>query len=479
MIEHNTLFIGGGWVPPKGSGRITVTSPSTEEVIGSCPEASRADIDRAATAAREAFDDPTGWSRWSPQERADALERFALALDARAEATACAVSSQNGMPIRTAQNVEAVTPPLLLRYYGGLAASQKEERRDAMFGGTTIVQRVPIGVVAAIAPWNFPQSLSFLKIAPALAAGCTLVVKPSPETVLDSYVMAEAAAEAGIPGGVLNIVPAGREGGAYLVTHPKIDKVAFTGSTAAGRTIAENCGRLLRPVTLELGGKSAAIVLDDADIAADIESFFAATLHNNGQTCFLGTRILAPLNRYREIVDVVTSMAAKATVGDALDQQTQVGPVVSARQRDMIEGYITRGIAEGATITTGGGRPDDQQRGYFISPTVFADVDNTHIIAREEIFGPVLAVIPYSNDADAIRIANDSNYGLGGSVWSADPHRASEVARSIQTGSIGINSYMNDLASPFGGIKDSGIGREMGPEGLASYQVTKSIYAAP
>jgi aldehyde dehydrogenase (NAD+) len=245
------------------------------------------------------------------------------------------------MPVQISQAFESVFPALLLRYYSGLVTSRgAEERREAMFGGTTVVRREPIGVVAAIVPWNFPQALAFLKIAPALAAGCALVVKPAPETVLDSYVMAQAAAEAGLPAGVLNIVPAGRDVGAYLVAHPGIDKVAFTGSTAAGRVIAETCGRLLRPVTLELGGKSAAIVLDDADLASNLESFFGATLLNNGQTCFLGTRVLAPRSRYDEIVEVVTALAGSLTVGDALDPATQIGPMVSGRQRDRVESYI-------------------------------------------------------------------------------------------------------------------------------------------
>jgi aldehyde dehydrogenase (NAD+) len=480
MTDHDTLYIGGDWVAPAGSDTITVVSPSTEEVIGSVPEASEADVDRAVDAARTAFDDPQGWASWTPQARAEVLERFAVALDARAAATAGAVSSQNGMPVQISQAFESVFPALLLRYYSGLVTSRgAEERRDAMFGGTTVVRREPIGVVAAIVPWNFPQALAFLKIAPALAAGCALVVKPAPETVLDSYVMAQAAAEAGLPAGVLNIVPAGREVGGYLVAHPGIDKVAFTGSTAAGRTIAETCGRLLRPVTLELGGKSAAIVLDDADLPSNLESFFGATLLNNGQTCFLGTRVLAPRSRYDEIVEVVTGLAGSLTVGDALDPVTQIGPMVSGRQRDRVESYIAKGLADGARITTGGGRPQGLDRGFFVSPTVFADVDNNHTIAQEEIFGPVLAVIPYTDEADAIRIANDSDFGLGGSVWSTDPERAAGVARKVRTGSIGINSYVNDPVSPFGGVKSSGLGREMGPEGLAGYEVLKSIYQAP
>ncbi|XVQ09555.1 aldehyde dehydrogenase [Spirillospora sp. CA-255316] len=480
MVEHDKLYIGGDWVAPAARDRITVVSPSTEEVIGSVPDASAADVDRAVDAARGAFDDPQGWARWTPTARAEVLERFAVAMEARGAAAAEAVSSQNGMPVQKSRAVEALAPGLLLRYYGTLATSRGvEERREAMFGGTTVVRREPIGVAAAIVPWNYPQSLFFMKLAPALAAGCAVVIKPAPETVLDSYLVAEAAAEAGLPAGLLNIVPAGREVGAHLVAHPGIDKVSFTGSTAAGRSIAETCGRLLRPVTLELGGKSAAIVLDDADLESNLPAFFDATLTNQGQTCSIATRILAPRSRYEEIVDVVTTLAGSQTIGDALDPATQIGPMVNGRQRDRVEGYIAKGLADGARITTGGSRPQGLDRGFFVSPTVFVDVDNNHTIAQEEIFGPVLAVIPYDDDADAVRIANDSDYGLGGSVWSSDLERAAGVARKVRTGSIGINSYVNDPGSPFGGVKSSGMGREMGPEGLAAYEELKSIYHVP
>ncbi|MGY1806222.1 aldehyde dehydrogenase [Blastococcus sp. SYSU D00669] len=475
--NHERLYIGGEWTTPASAERITVVSPSTEETIGSVPEAVEADVDRAVAAARAAFDDPAGWANWEPARRAEVLDRFAAALEARGQQTAHAVSSQNGMPLSTSLAFEAVFPALLLRYYGGLVRDGLEERRPAMFGGTTLVRREPVGVVAAIVPWNFPQALAFTKIAPALAAGCTVVLKPAPETVLDSWITAEAAIEAGLPAGVLNIVPAGREVGAYLVAHPGVDKVGFTGSTAAGRSIAETCGRLLRPVTLELGGKSAAIVLDDADLAGQLDAFFPATLLNNGQTCFVGTRVFAPRHRYQQIVDTISGFAGSLTVGDALDTATQIGPMVSGRQRDRVESYIAKGLAEGARLTAGGGRPQD--RGFFVSPTVFADVDNNHTIAQQEIFGPVLSVIPYDDEEQAIAMANDTDYGLGGSVWSADPERATAVARRVRTGSIGINSYVNDPASPFGGIKASGWGREQGPEGLTNYQVLKSVYAAP
>ena len=314
-------------------------------------------------------------------------------------------------------------------------------------------------------PWNFPQTLAMFKLAPLLAAGCTVVIKSSPETVLDSLLLAEAIIEAGLPAGVVNIVPAGREVGAYLVEHPGIDKVAFTGSSASGRVIARRCGELLRPVTLELGGKSAAIVLDDADLADATEALFGATMLNNGQTCFICTRVLAPRSRYDEVLEVFGGLADALVVGDSLDPATQLGPVASARQRDRIEGYIEKGRAEGGRIVAGGGRPQELERGWFVQPTIFADVDNSDTIAREEIFGPVLAVIPYDSVDEAVAIANDSEFGLGGSVWSGDVERANAVARRVQTGTIGINHYMLDPAAPFGGVKASGIGTRAWPRG--------------
>ncbi|MFZ2178074.1 MAG: aldehyde dehydrogenase [Rhodococcus sp. (in: high G+C Gram-positive bacteria)] len=478
--DYSQFYIDGGWADPSSSRTVEVRAAATEERLGSLPEATEQDIDDAVAAARRAFDDPQGWSRWDPARRREALERFAVALEKRAQETATRVSLQNGMPIWLAQQFEAGFPALLLRYYAGLVTdTPQEETRQGMLGGTARVIREPIGVVAAIVPWNVPQGITFLKLAPALAAGCTVVLKPAPETVLDAMLMAEAAAEAQLPAGVLNVVPGGREVGAHLVAHPQVDKVSFTGSTAAGRAIGETCGRLLRPVTLELGGKSAAIVLDDADLASTIESFFAATLLNNGQICWLGTRVLAPRSRYSEVVDTISGLASSLRIGDPLDETTQVGPLVSARQRDRVESYIAKGRAEGARLTAGGGRPEGFDRGWFVQPTVFADVDNNHTIAQEEIFGPVLSVIPYTDEDEAVAIANASDYGLGGSVWTADPERGEALARRVQTGSIGINAYVNEPVAPFGGIKASGMGRELGPEALTSYQVLKTVYLDP
>jgi acyl-CoA reductase-like NAD-dependent aldehyde dehydrogenase len=479
MTDYDTFYIGGAWKPPSSGARITVVSPSTEQRLGSVPEAIESDVDAAVEAARTAFDEPAGWPAWDPARRAEVMERLADELDKRSAAIAQLVSSQNGMPVAVSSALEAFFPQVLLRYYAGLARNTPvDEERPGLLGGSTLVRRQPIGVCAAIVPWNFPQALAAFKYAPALAAGCTLVIKPSPETVLDSYLLAESLEAAGVPAGVINIVPAGREVGAYLVKHPGIDKVAFTGSTAAGRSVAEVCGRLLRPVTLELGGKSAAIILEDAtlDLAAIGEKLFGSVFLNQGQACYLGTRVLAPRSRYQEVVDLLTTFASVLRVGDPLDPATQIGPMASERQRDRVEGYIAKGKSDGARVTIGGGRPAGIERGFYVEPTVFADVDNGWTIAQEEIFGPVLSVIGYDDDAEAIAIANDSGYGLGGSVWTSDHDRGLAVAKQVKTGTIGINGYLPDPTAPFGGVKASGLGRELGPEGLAAYQVLQSVY---
>lgn len=313
-----------------------------------------------------------------------------------------------------------------------------------------------------------------LKLAPALIAGCTVVAKPSPEAPLDAYLLAEWIQEAGLPPGVVNFVPAGRETGAYLVEHPGVDKVAFTGSTAAGREIGAACGRLLRPATLELGGKSAAIICQDADLDVTIEGLKMASLMNNGQACAAQTRILAPRSRYDEVADALAAMVSGLTVGDPADYGTEIGPMAARRQQERVENYIRIGQDEGAKLLTGGlTRPHDQ--GWYVAPTVFADVSNSMRIAREEIFGPVLVLIPYNDEDDAITIANDSDYGLGGSVWTGDVDHGVDLARRVRTGSCGVNLYVLDPNTPFGGYKNSGLGRELGPEGLNPYLEYKAI----
>ncbi|ANY22167.1 aldehyde dehydrogenase [Gordonia terrae] len=475
-LPPQDFWIDGRWTRPASSNRFAVINASTGEQITSVPESVTEDIDMAVAAARRAFDE-SDWSSWSAEQRASAINSLAEQIEGRRAETARAVSIQNGMPISIASATEAVIPATLLRYYAELATAQPIEERRTAFGGagTTVVRREPIGVVAAVVPWNFPQTLTFFKVAPLLAAGCTVVIKPSPETVLDSYVLAAAIEASDIPDGVINIVHGGREVGAHLVAHPGVDKVAFTGSTPAGRAIGEVCGRLIRPVTLELGGKSASIILDDADLSSLLEQFFAATLMNNGQTCYLGTRVLVPRTRHRETVDILTDFARSLKVGDALEATTQIGPLATANQQKRVENYIAKGLADGGRITTGGSRPD-AGNGWFVAPTVFDDVDNSHTIAREEIFGPVLAVLSYNDVDEAIAIANDSDFGLGGTVWTSDQERGIDVARRVQTGSVGVNNYALDFSSPFGGVKASGLGRELGPEGLHAYQQTKSIF---
>ncbi|KOV97277.1 aldehyde dehydrogenase [Streptomyces sp. NRRL B-1140] len=475
-LMYKSLYIGGEWVAPSSSSTIDVISPNTEQAIGRVPEALEPDVDAAVAAARKAFDDPTGWANWAPERRADAIERFAAALDARADEMPIRVSSQNGMPIAISGRAENTMPQMMLRYYANMLRTGEIEfdsERDGVMGRIRVSRR-PVGVVGAIVPWNVPQTIGAHKYGPALAMGCTLVIKPSPETVLDAMLFAEAAEEAQLPAGVINIVPGGPRTGAYLVEHPGVDKLSFTGSEKVGRWVAETAGRMLRPVTLELGGKAAAIVLDDADLTQDLEGFFMATMLNNGQSCYLGTRVLVPASRYGEVVDTITDFVRSLPVGDSLDPATRVGPLATAQQQKRVEDYIAKGKAEGARLTTGGGRPREQ--GWFVDPTVFADVDNRSTIGREEIFGPVLSIIKYTDDDDAVRVANDSPYGLGGTVWTPDVERGLSVASRIDTGAIGVNGFLADPAAPFGGTKASGMGRELGPEGLEAYQILKSTY---
>jgi aldehyde dehydrogenase (NAD+) len=473
MREHDRFFIGGAWAAPAGAGTIEVISPHTEEVIGRVPEGTEADMDHAVAAARQAFDHGP-WPRMTPAERAEIVGRLSAVYAERQQEMADLVTAEMGSPALFSVFGQSAIPQMVLQYYVDLASTFTwEDERQGMLGPVTVTTE-PVGVVAAIYPWNVPQFTLMLKLAPALIAGCTVVAKPSPETPLDAYLLAEWIKEAGVPDGVINIVPAGREVGAYLVAHPGVDKVAFTGSTAAGRKIGAVCGEQLKRVTLELGGKSAAIILEDADLATTMEGFKLASLMNNGQACAAQTRILAPRSRYDEVADALAAMVGAMTVGDPADYGTEIGPLVARRQQERVEGYIRIGQDEGAKVLVGGlNRPYD--RGWYVAPTVFGDVTNDMRIAREEIFGPVLALIPYEDEADAIRIANDSEYGLGGSVWSADVPHGIEVARQIRTGSCGVNMYTLDPNTPFGGYKNSGLGRELGPEGLTAYLEYKSI----
>jgi betaine-aldehyde dehydrogenase len=474
MQTHDRLFIGGSWVPPSSSATLDVISPHTEEVIARVPEAREADVDRAVAAAREAFDRGP-WPRMTPAARADLMAALLERLQTRANDIAVTITQEMGSPISFSHMGQVMAANMVLDYYVRLAREYRfEDVRSGMLG-PCVVRREPVGVAACIIPWNVPLFVIMLKLGPALAAGATVVIKPAPETPLDAMMLAEAVEQSGIPKGVVNVVPAGREVGEHLVRQPGIDKVAFTGSTAAGRRIGAICGEQLKRVTLELGGKSAAIILDDVDLPNAIGGLLPAALMNNGQACAAQTRILVSRERYREIAGALADAVQAWTVGDPMDPSTLCGPLVAARQRDRVEGYIAVGKKEGAKIACGGGRPKGFAKGWYVEPTVFVDVDNRMRIAQEEIFGPVLAVIPYDDEDDALRIANESEYGLSGSVWTADVDHGFDVARRVRTGTYTVNGFAMEFGAPFGGYKCSGIGRELGPEGLEAYLEPKQI----
>jgi aldehyde dehydrogenase (NAD+) len=473
----NKLFIGGKWVEPISRQTLDVISPVTEELILRYPEAGQADIDRAVAEARDAFDNGP-WPRLDPMDRARYLRKLAELLTERLDDIANAWTLQVGAPIMLTKKLVGQNPALF-NYYADLIETYpfvQERRRDD--GGKVKVCKEPVGVCAAITPWNAPLVLLSYMVAAGLAAGCTIVAKPSPETPLEAYILAECIEKAGLPPGVFNVVPAGREGGDYLVRHKMIDKVAFTGSTAAGKHIAAVCAQRLARVSLELGGKSPAILLDDADFAAALPSLMVYSMPITGQVCFSLTRILVPERRKQEFLDMFLGAVSRIKVGDPFNPDTQMGPLTMARQLARVQGYIAAGKAEGARIACGGGRPKGFDRGYYIEPTIFTDVHPFMKIAQEEIFGPVVSVISYTDDDDAIRKANNSLYGLAGAVYTANPERGYEMARRLRTGTVTINGMIVDPKQPFGGFKQSGIGREGGIEGLDNYVETKTVQFA-
>ena len=474
MQTRDTLYIGGEWVSPATASTIEVVSPATEEVIARVPEATEADVDRAVKAAEAALNGP--YAELSADERADLLVKLSQAIQARSQELADTITAEMGSPSSWSLMGQVFSSTMVFDAWAELARTFPFEELRPGALGPVVVRKEPVGVSAGIIPWNVPLFIVALKLGASLAAGSPMILKPSPETPLDGYILGEIFDEIGLPKGMVSILPAGREVGEYLVRHPGVDKVSFTGSTAAGRKVGAACGELLKPVTLELGGKSAAILLDDADLPAAVPLLMGSALMNNGEACIAQTRILAPRSRYDEVVDALSDAVRGSTVGDPTDPSVVVGPLVAERQRERVLGYIDKGRNEGAKLAVGGGRPDGLDKGWFVEPTLFVDVDNTMTIAREEIFGPVLSVIPYDGEDEALRIANDSDYGLSGSVWTQDVERGLDVARKVRTGTYGINQYGTiDMKNPFGGYKASGLGRELGPEGLSAYLETKSI----
>lgn len=475
MIVHDHLLIGGQPVTSAGRDTIDVVDPASEEIVGRVPSAVPADVDRAVAVARASFDDGP-WRRWTAAQRAAVLATAGEAIVARTEELAALITAEMGCTLPFARWAQVPPAAGQLAYYAGLAGTIEHDEQLAL-GGRSVVRQVPVGVVAAIVPWNAPLFIAVNKVAPALAAGCSVILKPSPHTPLDAYVLAEVLAAAGLPDGALSVLPAGREASSHLVRHVDVDKISFTGSTRTGRWIAAACGERLGRVSLELGGKSAAIICEDADLAATVEGLVPRMFANNGQVCTAQTRILAPRRRVDEVVAALAEVVDGLRVGDPRDPDTDIGPLVDRTQQQRVERYVACGRDEGARIAAGG-QPLEVARGSYVAPVLFDRVDNAMTIAREEIFGPVICVIAYDDRIDATRIANDSPYGLYASVWSTDQDEARAIARDLRTGNVSINGAWGAADAPFGGFKQSGIGRELGPAGLLQCCETQSIHVA-
>jgi aldehyde dehydrogenase (NAD+) len=464
-MNRDRLYIGGAWVAPISTETIAVENPATEETLGHVPAGAAEDVDRAVAAARAAFD---GWAATPMAERGAALDRLHTALAARAGDIARTVGLELGAPLKVAKAVQAGLPLTVLRGYADTAAKPAHDETV----GNSLVVREPVGVVGAITPWNYPLHQIVAKVAAALAAGCTVVLKPSELTPLVAYLLFDAADEAGLPPGVLNLVPGtGPVVGAAIAGHQGVDMVSFTGSTATGRAVAHAAADRIARVALELGGKSANVVLDDADLNRAVKVGVGNAFLNSGQTCTAWTRMLVHRDLYDEAVSLAATAAAGYRTGDPFDEATRIGPLVSAAQRDRVRGFIERA---GARLVAGGLDAAVPDRGYFVAPTVFADVDPDSELAQEEIFGPVLSIIPFTDDDDAVRIANHSRYGLAGGVWGSED-RALAVARRMRTGAVDVNGGAFNPVAPFGGYKQSGIGRELGSYGLAEFQQVKAI----
>ena len=470
MHRYEQFYINGQWVKPQGSGSIEVINPTTEESCGSVPSGDGRDVDAAVAAARAAF---PSWSSSTAAERSGYIGKLTALLDERKDAIGTVIAEELGMPVAWSVAIQVGLPTGVMASYIELPAAMEKEETIA----NSLVIREAIGVCGFITPWNYPLHQIVGKVAPALAAGCTMVLKPSSETPLNAFMFAELVHEAGLPAGVFNLVTgAGEVVGESLATHADVDMLSITGSTEAGIRVAELAAPTVKRVTQELGGKSASIVLQDADLEAAVGAAVMGLCMNTGQTCAALTRLILPRAQQAQAIEIARAAAATVVVGGAFEEGAYMGPMVSKQQQATVRKYIQAGIDEGATLVCGGvDMPAGQSLGYFVQPTVFADVDNSMTIAREEIFGPVLAMIPYDDEEQAIAIANDSIFGLSGAVWGTDVEKAKQVARRMRTGQVAINGGAFNLAAPFGGYKQSGNGRELGAQGLHEFIEIKSL----